>query len=66
MDTEERMNELQKDMGVVKQEVQELLVDMRLYLLEAQNPIRWIPAGVKEMGAAMGETQKKEGRNNGS
>jgi hypothetical protein len=40
VDIEERLNLLQKDFGEFKEDIKELLLDIRSYLMEAQNPLK--------------------------
>jgi len=41
MDTEERINALEEELEETKEELQEILLGIRAYILEAQNPMRY-------------------------
>lgn len=40
MDIEERLKTLEKDFGEFKNDIKELLLDIRSYLMETQNPLK--------------------------
>lgn len=41
MDTEERIKALEDELEATKEELQEILLDIRAYILEAQNPMHY-------------------------
>ena len=40
METEDRIKELEAELKVTKDELKQLLMDIRAFLMEAQNPLR--------------------------
>ena len=40
MEAEERINELENELQVTKDELKQILLDIRTFLMEAQNPLR--------------------------
>ena len=40
METEDRLKELEDEINVTKDELRQILLDIRAYLMEAQNPLR--------------------------
>lgn len=40
MEAEERLNELENELQVTKDELKQILLDIRTFLMEAQNPLR--------------------------
>ena len=40
MEAEERINELENELQVTKDELKQILLDIRTFLMEAENPLR--------------------------
>jgi hypothetical protein len=59
MDIEERLNILEKDFTELKEELKELLLDIRSYLMEAQNPLK---AYEGKMGLNRQTNEKDKGK----
>jgi hypothetical protein len=57
MDTEDRINNLELAMPLVKEEMQQLLLDIRSFISEARSPLRAKP----ETGKANPKDETKKG-----
>ena len=49
MDTEERVKALEDEIRETKEELQQILLDIRAYVMEAQNPLKLFESGKKRI-----------------
>ena len=60
METEDRVTELENEIQATKEELKRILLDIRAFLMEAQNPLR--PFELKEV-SVNNDSGKEVGRN---
>ena len=61
MDIEERVKVLEEDFKTTKEELQQILLDMRAYVMEAQNPLKLFERRKTSAQSNLGKEVEQDG-----